>query len=417
MGRREAELTREQERIVRGCHVTQDMRLQVYKNKQCQNMLYSCDVSGMGLLSATVNHPALVLVNLIDPTGRPHPLEHKVTAELKPSSQQPTTKQSKKLYSKKPHRQPLAEVVKKSPSMYEVSYTAVFPGQHKLHIKIDGREIKGSPFIMRIYSDPTQLGHPVRTITGLNGPYGIATTNGGDIVISERDGHRVSICNPSGKKTLTFGSHGNSSDQMKFPKGIAIDSSGNLYISSARKLQKFDVSGKLINCVSYTYDPCGLAIFNNRVYMCDQSSHCIRVHELDLSYSESIGSHGRGRGELDIPLDIKFDSSGLMFIAEFGNRRVQVMDRNGQFVRSFGQEGSRKLSGPTGLCVADRHVYVSDYSGHCVVVYETTTGKYVTSFGRFGWKEGQFRYPCCITSCSNGFIHVCDSFNCRVQIF
>ena len=41
---------------------------------------------------------------------------------------------------------------------------------------------------------------------------------------------------------------------------------------------------------------------------------------------------------------------------------------------------------------------MSDFSGHCIVVYETS-GRFVTSFGRFGWKEGQFRYPCCITCC------------------
>ena len=51
-----------------------------------------------------------------------------------------------------------------------------------------------------------------------------------------------------------------------------------------------------------------------------------------------------------------------------------------------------------------------------IVVYETS-GQFVTSFGRCGHEEGEFCYPYCITSCADGFIHVCDFWNNRVQIF
>ena len=61
-------------------------------------------------------------------------------------------------------------------------------------------------------------------------------------------------------------------------------------------------------------------------------------------------------------------------------------------------------------------MYVSDYSGHCIIVYETS-GQFVTSFGRFGHEEGEFNRPFCITSCADGFINVCDILNNRVQIF
>ena len=89
------------------------------------------------------------------------------------------------------------------------------------------------------------------------------------------------------------------------------------------------------------------------------------------------------------------------------------MDRSGQFIREFG-EG--KLKAPSGLHIADNNVYVSDVSGHCIVVYETS-GPFVTSFGRPGQNEGEFHFPFCITSCVDGYIHVCDFGNNRVQIF
>ena len=141
--------------------------------------------------------------------------------------------------------------------------------------------------------------------------------------------------------------------------------------------------------------------------MCDCDNHRIQVFDLDLNFVRSIGSRGKGRGEFNAPHDVKFDTAGNMYVADFDNSRVQVLDSSGHFIRAFGEEGEGKLSGPSGLHIADKHVYVSDYSGHCIVVYETS-GKFVTRFGGRGQKEGELRYPFCITSCVDGFIHVCD---------
>ena len=103
----------------------------------------------------------------------------------------------------------------------------------------------------------------------------------------------------------------------------------------------------------------------------------------------------------------------LLGVAEGGNRRVQVMDSSGRFIREFGQG---KLSQPSGLLVADKYVYmyVSGVNGCCIVVYETS-GQYVTSFGEYGRNEGEFQNPYCITSCVDDFMHVCDCANNRVH--
>ena len=149
------------------------------------------------------------------------------------------------------------------------------------------------------------------------------------------------------------------------------------------------------------------------MYVCDHNNHRIQIFDLDLNFVRSIGSRGKGRGEFDEPSDIKFDTGGNMYVAEWGNGRVQVMDRSGQFIREFG-EG--KLKGPLGLHIADKYVYVSDEMCHCIVVYETS-GQFVTSFGSLGQNEGEFCCPYCITSCVDGYIHICDRWNNRVQIF
>ena len=257
----------------------------------------------------------------------------------------------------------------------------------------------------------------MRVVTGLNKPYGIAFNSCGEMIVSECGDQRIAIFDIRGQRIRTFGSHGDSPEQMVYPAGIAIDDMDNIYVTSPHKLQKFTSSGELIKCVGQEGskegefdDPRGLALHNNQIYVCDKYNHRIQVFDLDLNFIQSIGSRGKGRGdhEFDKPYDVKFDTDGNMYVVEYINKRVQVLDRSGHFIRAFGEEEKGELHGPIALHIVDKYVYVSDYSGDCIVVYETS-GQFVSSFGGCG------QY--CITSCADGFIHVCDQYNNRVQIF
>ena len=407
-----------------------------------QSVSYTCQVSGPGLTSATVNHPTHILVELTDSSGRPYSPPLNITAQLQLVSKTTPTSQSEATptrtwwpWSKKQETPPTSTtptneshehnlpVAMTSPSRYEVPYTPVSRGQHKLHVQVNDREINGSPFTVTVYPDPTQLGLPVRTATGLNSPFGIAFNSHQEMIVSEMDGHRLSIFDIRGQKIRTFGSCGDSPDQMIYPKGIATDDTDNIYVSSWHKLQKFTSSGELIKCVGQIgrkegefADPLGVTLYDNQVYVCDNNNCRIQVFDLNLNFVRSIGSHGKGRGEFNEPHDVKFDTAGNMYVAEWDNGRVQVLDTSGQFIRAFGQEGEGKLREPTGLHIVDKYVYVSDWSGHCIVVYETS-GQFVTSFGRRSQNEGEFSCPCCITFSTDGYIYVCDFGNSRVQIF
>ena len=263
----------------------------------------------------------------------------------------------------------------------------------------------------------------MRTVTGLNHPYGIAFNSHQEMIVSECFGHRLSIFDIRGQKIQTFGSHGDSPEEMIYPKGIATDDTDHIYVSSEHKLQKFTSRGELIKCVGEKGkeqgdfdEPRGVTLHDDQVYVCDYNNDCIQVFDLDLNFVQSIGSCGKGRGEFNKTQDVKFDTAGNMYVAEWANERVQVLDTSGQFIQAFGQEREGKLNKPSALHVVDKYVYVCDFSGHCIVVYDTS-GQFVTSFGRFGQKEAQFCVPYSITSCADGFIYVCDFGNGRVQIF
>ena len=407
------EKEREKDREIQSlCGLVQEKDQHLLQLQQSQQFAsYTYQVSGPGLQSATANHPTHVLVELTDSSGRPCSLQQNVTAELQAQGKSPAIS---------------AAVAVISPSRYEVSYTAVSRGQHKLHVRVNDREINGSPFTMTVYPDPTQLGHPARVVTDMDHPFGIVFNSHGEMTVSEERGCKISVFDISGQRVRTFGSFGSWGDtpeSMYYPKGIAIDDMDNVYVGNRYKLQKFTSRGELIKYVGvegnkegeFNYIG-GLTVHKQQMYVCDIRNHRIQVFDLDLNFVRSMGSHGTGRGEFEWPYDVKFDSAGNMYVADYRNNRMQVMDSSGQCILVFGQEGEGKLSVPTGLHIADKYVYVSDNCNNRIVVYETS-GQFVTSFGSEGEREGEFKYPDCITSCADGFIYVCDNSNNRVQIF
>ena len=236
----------------------------------------------------------------------------------------------------------------------------------------------------------------MRVVTGMNEPLGIAFNSLGEMTVSEYESHKVSVFDIRGRKVRTFGSKGEGPKQMYYPAGIAIDNMDNIYVGNMYKLQKFTSRGELIKCVGQKYAEngfCEIRGLTVRVYVCDREINRIQVFDLDLNFIRSIGSYGRGRGEFNWPMDVKFNTAGNMYVADIYNNRVQVMDGSDQFIREFGNISEGKLSGPRALYIADKYVYVCDSNHHCIVVYKTS-GQFVTSFGRVhGSERGRVSIP------------------------
>ena len=354
-----------------------------------------------------------MLVELIDSGNRPCSVPQTVAAELQFISKATPTSLS---------TEPSvvnATVTAISPSQYEVSYTAVSRGQYKLHIQVNDREIEESPTIT-VYPDPNQLAYPVSILGGLTTPYSVGFTSDGEMIVSEKVKNQISIFNTKGKRIGEFEQHEDHSRKILKPQGIAIDDDDNVYVSSQFKLQKFTSRGNFIHCVGQKGSKerdfnglCGITLHDNQLYVCDCNNHRIQVFDLDLNFIRSIGSHGKGKCEFDRPYDVKFDSDHNMYVAEWKGGRVQVLDKNGQFIRLFDENPT--LIKASALHIIDKYVYVSDWSRGHILVYETT-GRFVTLFGGCGRTEGKFEYPYCINSYEDQ-VYICDSDNGRIQTF
>ena len=398
----------------------QEKNAAIQKLQQAHQLPYH--TSGPGIQSATVNCPTYALIQQNDSHGKC--LQKDITAELELVTETTPIRGSWWPWSKAtpdPTHKVDFDINTRSSTQLEVSYTPICRGQYKFHIQMKYEEIDGSPFTVIVYPDPTLLQSPVKTVTGMHGPYGIAFNSHGNMVVAECSYDQISMFNLKGQRIKSFGSKGSRPEDMIGPTGIAIDDKDNVYICSQYKLQKFSGSGELIKCVGQWGskegefdDPHGLTLYKNEVYVCDCHNHRIQVFNMNLDFVRSFGSSGKGRGEFQKPFDVKFDSKGNMYVAELDNKRVQVFNSSGQFIRMIGVEGEGKLSLAYSVLIADQYVYVAD--DNRIVVYETS-GQFVTSFGGRGQKEGEFKKPLYIASCTNGFIYVADSDNDRIQKF
>ena len=117
-------------------------------------------------------------------------------------------------------------------------------------------------------------------------------------------------------------------------------------------------------------------------------------------------------GELNYPRSIAIHKTGNIYIADSNNHRVQVFSCNGDYLFMF----SEKMNGPAGICISQNKVFVTQWSDHCINMYELE-GKLIKSVGSEGNGEAQFKNPLGLdVSGRNNHIYVCERNNHRIQI-
>ena len=101
-----------------------------------------------------------------------------------------------------------------------------------------------------------------------------------------------------------------------------------------------------------------------------------------------------------------------IYIADFGNDRMQVFSCTGDYLFMFSEE----MNKPVGTCISQNKVFVTQNGSNCINVYELE-GELIKSVGSEGSGEVQFKFPLGLdVSDRNNNIYVCDCRNHRIQI-
>ena len=370
-------------------------------------------IVGRGVNRAELGEKATVVLHLVNDAKQPCPIEvGRIVCELVSVATSARTECSVKAIGN---------------GKYEISHQPTSRGRHQLHIKVVGEHIKGSPFPVTVKLPVKKLGTPVRVIDHLKRPWGVAVNQRGEIIMAELSGHCISIFSPMGEKLRSFGSQGSGQGQFHCPHGVAVDGDGNILVvdSGNNRIQVFTSDGKFVKAVGKgTIDlnnPTGVSIHphSRRVFVSDNSNHCIQVLNPDLTFNSTFGSPGDNDGQTKYPWDVEFDSAGNIYQGGQSANCVQVFNAKGQFLRKFGSQGRGRgeLNFPSGIAIdSEDVVYIAECYNHRISLF-TTKGTFITSFGSQGNRGGQFCYPYSIAVDNDGYIYVSDYGNGRVQIF
>jgi len=202
------------------------------------------------------------------------------------------------------------------------------------------------------------------------------------------------------------------------------------------------------------YQPQGMALRDNVLYIADTKNHAIRRADLTERTVEIIAGTGEmGRGgplafgmqireprafQLRSPWDVEFGEANTLFIAHAGSHQIFEMNTDTRIIRPSvgnGREAMKnstldtsELAQPSGLYFVDGLLYfadsesstvrVADYTNNTVMTVSGTVDDNLFDYGDVDGPVGTSRlqHALGITGDGDGTLYIADTYNSRIKV-
>ena len=248
----------------------------------------------------------------------------------------------------------------------------------------------------------------------LNLPYDVAVDSSGNLYITDRNNHRIRKVDSTGTITTIAGTgkDGFSGDggpasqaQLNFPTGVAVDGEGNLYIADAPndRIRKVDSIGTITT----------------------------------IAGTGEQGFSGDGgpasQAQLDHPRAVAVDGEGNLYIADRNNNRIRKVDSTGTITTiagggGFGEDGGPAtqvlLNLPYGVAVdGTGNLYIADTNSDRIRKVDSTgTITTIAGTGERGFSgdggpatQASLNSPFGVAVDGAGNLYIADQYNNRIR--
>jgi sugar lactone lactonase YvrE len=214
-------------------------------------------------------------------------------------------------------------------------------------------------------------------------PVGVSIGPDGNVYVPDTHYHRVMVYSRDGQLLRQWGSLGKEKGQFIYPTDVAFDEQGRIFVSEYGendRIQVFDNQGNQLfafgrfgNGPGEFSRPQSMLIDKGLVYVTDASNHRICVFKTDGTFVRNMCSLGSELGQLRFPYGLDMDPDGRLVVCEFGNNRVQLVEKE--------------------------------------------TGKGLKIWGTAGREPGQLAYPWAVAVDRKSRVVAVDAGNNRLQVF
>ena len=290
--------------------------------------------------------------------------------------------------------------------------------------------------------------------TQLNAATGVFIDASGYVYVADNGNHRVQKFPPNstsatsgvtvaGQSVPAFGTD---AAHLTNPYGVFVDASGNVYVSDYgnNRVQKWapgatsgvTVAGQSIPAsgsdATHLKQPKSVYVdASGNVYVADYGNNRVQKWAVGASFGTTVagnGTNGSTLTQLSSPIGVWVDVSGSIYVGDAGNNRVQKWASgasSGSTVAGGNSSGAglNKLNTPSGIWIdATGNLYVADYAYNRIQKFpagSTSSTNAVTVAGTSGTTGANdamhLNSPTGVAVDASGNVFIADYFNSRIQ--
>ena len=187
---------------------------------------------------------------------------------------------------------------------------------------------------------------------------------------------------------------------------------GKMDVSDLRWVRSIGSRGTGEGQFQYIID---ISVDAEHIVVSDYEAHNVSLFDkVSCAFIRKFGRYGSDQGQFDCPLGVCLDCDNV-YVCDRGNNRVQVLTKEGVFVRFIGDAtGDGKLTRPTDVTVDEQHVFVT--SDRVIKVFTKQDGTFVREVSRLEtatMSRAHFQYM----AVSDGLLYATDYANQCISVF